>query len=163
MYKSVIFLAPLLGLLLSGCGEEAEPQGVIESPAGHRGAPASQPSAQPETAAGSDEQAQEPGQAEIAKAEPAEAAESVIHKGIIMGQGTVRYIKLEGGFWGIITDNGQKILPKNLPKEYRKDGLRLSFEAREIKGMMTIQQWGTLSSLSNIEVIGQVESKDPHI
>lgn len=83
----------------------------------------------------------------------------------VMLQGTVRYMNLEGGFWGIIADNGQKILPKNLPQEYRKDGLRLSFTAQEITGMMTIQQWGTLSSLSEMTVIGQVESQstDPRI
>ncbi|MFB2641039.1 hypothetical protein ACE02D_01890 [Shewanella bicestrii] len=83
----------------------------------------------------------------------------------VMLQGTVRYMNLEGGFWGIIADNGQKILPKNLPQDYRKDGLRLSFTAQEITGMMTIQQWGTLSSLSDITVIGQVESQsaDPRL
>ncbi|MFB2726757.1 hypothetical protein ACE02H_04745 [Shewanella mangrovisoli] len=83
----------------------------------------------------------------------------------VMLQGTVRYMNLEGGFWGIIADDGQKILPKNLPQDYRKDGLRLSFTAQEITGMMTIQQWGTLSSLSDITVIGQVESQsaDPRL
>ena len=83
----------------------------------------------------------------------------------IMLQGTVRYLNLEGGFWGIIADNGQKILPKNLPQEYRKDGIRLSFTALEITGMMTIQQWGKLSNLSDITVISQVESQsaDPRL
>lgn len=85
---------------------------------------------------------------------------NIITKGDgIMLQGTVRYMNLEGGFWGIVADNGQKILPKNFPEEYRKDGLRLSFSAQEITGMMTIQQWGTLSNLSNISVIGQVDSQ----
>ncbi|MGL4579224.1 MAG: hypothetical protein ACRCVP_10065 [Shewanella xiamenensis] len=83
----------------------------------------------------------------------------------MMLQGTVRYLNLEGGFWGIVADNGQKILPKNLPQEYRKDGIRLSFTAQEITGMMTIQQWGKLSNLSDITVIGQVESQsaDPRL
>ncbi|ASJ95522.1 hypothetical protein [Shewanella marisflavi] len=80
-------------------------------------------------------------------------------KGINMTQGTVRYFNLEGGFWGIITDDGRQILPQNLAQEYRKDGLRLSFKAQEVKDMMTIQQWGVLSTLSDIEIIGQVESK----
>lgn len=83
----------------------------------------------------------------------------------VMLQGTVRYLHLEGGFWGIVADNGQHILPKNLPQEYRKDGIRLSFTAQEITGMMTIQQWGKLSNLSDITVIGQVESQsaDPRL
>ncbi|MCP3128406.1 hypothetical protein [Shewanella sp. KJ2020] len=104
--------------------------------------------------------------AQIALTNPASDKTNIIAKGEgIMLQGTVRYMNLEGGFWGIVADNGQKILPKNLPAEYRKDGLRLSFSAQEITGMMTIQQWGTLSSLSEISVIGQVDSQssDPRL
>ncbi|KIO35895.1 hypothetical protein DB48_14495 [Shewanella sp. cp20] len=82
-----------------------------------------------------------------------------LDKAITMTQGTVRYFNLEGGFWGIVADDGRHILPQNLPEEYRKDGLRLSFKAQEVKDMMTIQQWGILSTLSDIEVIGKVESK----
>ena len=87
------------------------------------------------------------------------------NEGINMTQGTVRYFNLEGGFWGIIADDGSQILPQNLPQEYRKDGLRLSFKAQEVKDMMTIQQWGILSTLSDIEIIGQVDSKsgDPRL
>lgn len=80
-------------------------------------------------------------------------------KGIAMYQGTVRFLNLEGGFWGIMADNGQRILPQNLPTEFKQDGLRISFKATEITGMMTIQQWGTLSKLSDINVIGKVEGK----
>ncbi|MCG9713005.1 hypothetical protein L1D29_09300 [Shewanella insulae] len=88
-----------------------------------------------------------------------------LQKAITMTQGTVRYFNLEGGFWGIVADDGRHILPQNLPQEYRKDGLRLSFKAQEVKDMMTIQQWGILSKLSDIEVIGQVDSKsgDPRL
>ncbi|WP_198781161.1 hypothetical protein [Shewanella putrefaciens] len=103
---------------------------------------------------------------QIALGKPTSDKTNIIAKGDgIMLQGTVRYMNLEGGFWGIVADNGQKILPKNLPAEYRKDGLRLSFSAQEITGMMTIQQWGTLSNLSNISVIGQVDSQssDPRL
>ncbi|QYK13409.1 hypothetical protein K0I63_02495 [Shewanella rhizosphaerae] len=88
-----------------------------------------------------------------------------LQKAITMTQGTVRYFNLEGGFWGIVADDGRHILPQNLPQEYRKDGLRLSFKAQEVKDMMTIQQWGILSKLSDIEVIGKVDSKsgDPRL
>ncbi|WP_256870978.1 hypothetical protein [Shewanella sp. Scap07] len=116
--------------------------------------------------------AQQPAQVDAKSAKPhSTAAQEVViqpvelSKGVIMNQGTVRYLNLEGGFWGIITDDGRKILPENLPSEHRKDGLRLSFSSKEVKGMMTIQQWGTLSTLDNIKVIGQVESQgnDPRI
>ncbi|MGZ9899541.1 hypothetical protein [Shewanella gaetbuli] len=83
-------------------------------------------------------------------------------KGIKMMQGTVRYMNLEGGFWGIVADNGQQILPQSLPQEFKQDGLRLSFTSSEITDMMTIQQWGTLSNVSDIKVIGEVDSKANH-
>ena len=68
-------------------------------------------------------------------------------------QGTVRYMNLEGGFWGIIADNGQQILPQSLPQEFKQDGLRLSFKSSEITDMMTIQQWGTPFKLTDIELV----------
>ncbi|WP_076538722.1 hypothetical protein [Shewanella sp. UCD-KL21] len=134
MRTSLTLSASIAALLLvQGCNEQVEPQ-------------------------------PEPAQA-VVKAAPVEKAAEMAkpdtssEKGIAMQQGTVRYFDLEGGFWGILTDDGQQILPSNLAKEHQKDGLRLSFSAAEVTDMMTIQQWGVLSTLSNVEVIGQVESK----
>ncbi|QYJ82914.1 hypothetical protein [Shewanella aegiceratis] len=159
---------PLLAALaLSACNQEE--QSAPAQP------PAAKQSAE-ETVAMKADEAETP-QAETSKAQPkaedlkivadglSKETSDSLQKAITMTQGTVRYFNLEGGFWGIVADDGRHILPQNLPQEYRKDGLRLSFKAQEVKDMMTIQQWGILSKLSDIEVIGKVDSKsgDPRL
>lgn len=57
--------------------------------------------------------------------------------------GTVTYIDLEGGFYGIVADNGERYLPLDLDERYRVDGMRLTFAGEVPRDTMTIQQWGT--------------------
>ncbi|MDD3069644.1 putative hemolysin [Methanoculleus horonobensis] len=57
--------------------------------------------------------------------------------------GTVTYIDLEGGFYGIVADDGERYLPLDLAETYRVDGLRLTFVGEVARDTMTIQQWGT--------------------
>lgn len=82
----------------------------------------------------------------------------------IKGTGTVKYINLEGGFYGIITDNGKKIYPINLPNEYKTDGLRVKFKARILRNVTT-QMWGTPVEIieirtTNYRLIGHPICKD---
>ena len=65
-------------------------------------------------------------------------------------QGTVRYIDLEGGFYGIITPTGQKYLPMNLAPEFRVDGLPVEFSARERQDISTTAMWGIPVELISI-------------
>jgi len=65
--------------------------------------------------------------------------------------GTVTYIDLEGGFYGIAGDDGNKYLPLNLDQQYHTDGLRVSFEYEPVKDTATIQMWGTPVNLTFIE------------
>ena len=67
--------------------------------------------------------------------------------------GTVTHQDLEGGFYGIIGDDGKKYDPRNLGPEYQKDGLRVAFHATEARGMGSIHMWGTLVNLDSIEEI----------
>jgi hypothetical protein len=55
--------------------------------------------------------------------------------------GTVRYINLEGGFYGIIADNGRHFDPLNLPEMYRVDGLRCEFSGHIVDRHDT-HMWG---------------------
>ena len=64
--------------------------------------------------------------------------------------GTIKYLDLEGGFYGIISDSGQKYKPINLPRKYRKNGLRVAFRAREKKGMVSIHMWGKIVEITHI-------------
>lgn len=56
--------------------------------------------------------------------------------------GTVTFIDLEGGFYGIVADDGTRYLPQNLPHDFAKDGLEVTFTAEVIEDVATIQQWG---------------------
>lgn len=166
MRPPIRLFALLLPLLLLGCQKQTQAQH-----AQGMDKPAEQTSSQTSTAQAITAEIN-PVNMDKRESQQQQAAKQGVNKPSIspkgegmMLQGTVRYLNLEGGFWGIIADNGQKILPKNLPQEYRKDGIRLSFSAQEITGMMTIQQWGKLANLSDITVIGQVESQsaDPRL
>lgn len=62
---------------------------------------------------------------------------------VIEDLGTVRHVELEGGFYGIVADDGTRYLPDSLDEAYREDGLRVRFRAEEREGAMTTQMWGT--------------------
>ena len=66
---------------------------------------------------------------------------------------TVQYMNLEGGFFGLVTKEGKHWLPTNLKKEFQKHGAVIKVKGNPIKGMMTIQQWGTPFSITHIELI----------
>ena len=64
--------------------------------------------------------------------------------------GTIKYLSFEGGFYGIVADNGKHYDPINLPRKYRQDGLRVGFQAIEMKGMVSIRMWGTIINITRI-------------
>ena len=65
--------------------------------------------------------------------------------------GTVRYVGVEGGFYGLVADNGEKYDPINLPNEYKKNGLRVKFQVKEKKGMAGIHMWGKIVEIVKIQ------------
>lgn len=75
----------------------------------------------------------------------------------VAANATVTYVDLEGGFYGLVTDDGRRYLPADLPAEYRTDGLRVEFSADAVEGGVGIQQWGTPVKLRSIERIDGVQ------
>ena len=67
--------------------------------------------------------------------------------------GTVKYVNLEGGFYGIVSDNGQKLDPVNLKDEFKKDGLRVKFVYSLKKNGANIHQWGKIVEILSIRKI----------
>jgi hypothetical protein len=67
--------------------------------------------------------------------------------------GIIKYIEIEGGFYGIISDDGNKYDPVNLAPEYRKDGLRIKAGVSVQKNMISIHMWGTLIRINQIQVL----------
>ena len=76
---------------------------------------------------------------------------------IISATGTIKYIPLEGGFYGIETEKGEKYLPLNLPAEFKKDGLKVWFKAKPRRGA-TIQMWGKPVEILEIKVIEETKN-----
>ena len=69
---------------------------------------------------------------------------------LIYGTGTIIYLKIEGGFYGILSDDGEHYDPINLPIEYQKDGLRVSFIAKERSDLLSFHMWGKIVELFSI-------------
>ncbi|GLP98136.1 hypothetical protein [Paraferrimonas sedimenticola] len=134
--KTQILIASLL-LATAGCQDE----------------PAAKPQPQPEP---------EPRpQVSQLKSEPVEKVMQQAHEKQAQMSGTVKYIALEGGFFGIIGADGQQLLPSNLPQEMQKNGLVISFGMRPDNETMGIQQWGTRVVLSNPKVVDDRGVSDP--
>jgi len=77
---------------------------------------------------------------------------------VIEGTGTITYIELEGGFYGIIWDNGigklKHLDPTNLSSEFKEDGLRISFKAKILEDQVSFHMWGIVVEILEIEKLG---------
>lgn len=70
--------------------------------------------------------------------------------------GTIIFQEIEGGFYGIKADDGQKYNPLNLDESYRKDGLRVKFDANLKEGMVGIHMWGEYVEIVKIEELSEI-------
>lgn len=68
----------------------------------------------------------------------------------------VRWISLEGGFYGLEAKDGRKFLPLNLPEEFRKNGLKIRVRGKIQKGIVTAYMWGTPLEILEIEILNPV-------
>ena len=67
--------------------------------------------------------------------------------------GTVVYEELEGGFWGIEGDDGQKYKPVSaLPAEALKAGQRVEVELERVQAM-GISMWGRAVKVKRLQLI----------
>ncbi len=70
-----------------------------------------------------------------------------------MKTGKVTRVEIEGGFWGIIGNDGIKYDPINLPDEFKKDGQPVRFEAKAREDQMSFHMWGRIVEIVKIEKI----------
>jgi len=68
-------------------------------------------------------------------------------------QGEVVLVEIEGGFYGIVDQNGQKYLPSNLPDVLKQNGLKVRGTAQLKSGKLGFKQWGKMIDI--IEIIYQ--------
>ena len=72
--------------------------------------------------------------------------------------GTIKHQGLEGGFWGIVGDDGQNYDPQNLAPEFQKEGLRVSIEAETKPDAASFHMWGTIVVIKSIQKLGSAAS-----
>lgn len=63
----------------------------------------------------------------------------------------MKYLEMEGGFYGIVADSGAHYRPVNLPGGFAEDGLRVRFCAEPVKGVMSFQMWGIPVRIAHME------------
>ena len=84
----------------------------------------------------------------------------------ITGFGTVIYQDLEGGFYGIIADDGRQYLPISLPEELKENGTMVSFVFRPVQDTASIFMWGEqvqIVSISKVNTSSLDSSNVPFI
>jgi len=72
-------------------------------------------------------------------------------KDIVEGTGTMTYLSFEGGFYGIIADDGEHYDPINLPSEFEEDGLQVKFKGKIRDDLASFHMWGHLIELIYIK------------
>ncbi|HEX8960037.1 MAG TPA: hypothetical protein VF775_00530 [Geobacteraceae bacterium] len=89
---------------------------------------------------------------------PANTAQASDKK-VISVKGTVAHVDLEGGFWGIVGDDGKHYDTVNLPREFRKEGLRVKFVGRTRPDRISYHMWGIIVEVVSIEKIGETNDQ----
>ncbi|TRX53090.1 hypothetical protein [Thalassomonas sp. M1454] len=69
--------------------------------------------------------------------------------------GTLKFYNLEGGFFGLTTEDGQQFLPLNLPNEYKKNGAVIKVFGHIDNDVMTIQMWGRPFKVISAELVSE--------
>jgi hypothetical protein len=72
----------------------------------------------------------------------------------VKGIGKIQYNDFEGGFYGIVGENGEYYDPINLQSEYKKDNLKVRFTLKIIENQTSIHMWGTVVEIIRIEKYG---------
>jgi hypothetical protein len=78
------------------------------------------------------------------------SAHFTANDGLIHGTGEVKYLNFEGGFYGIVGDDGKSYDPINMPQEFKVDGLRVQFTAN-LTDYLSFHMWGQVVRLITIE------------
>lgn len=57
-------------------------------------------------------------------------------------KGTVKHLDLEGGFWGIVAENGKEYRPVNMPEQLKHDGEAVEVTLKGVEEEMSLHMWG---------------------
>jgi hypothetical protein len=79
----------------------------------------------------------------------------------VPGSGMIVLVAEEGGFYGILADDGNRYYPINLDERYKVHGLRVVFRVTVRGDIFTIQQWGIPVEIEEIAFEVQEGSSGP--
>lgn len=69
-------------------------------------------------------------------------------------KGKVKYLEFEGGFWGIVGEDGQEYRPVNMPEQLKHDGESVEVTARPAEGAMSMHMWGQPIKITAFHTLG---------
>ena len=61
---------------------------------------------------------------------------------VVTGTGTIEFIEVEGGFYGLIADDGTHYFPQNLSENFQINGTRVRFELTVAEQQDSFYMWG---------------------
>ena len=70
--------------------------------------------------------------------------------------GKSRFIGLEGGFWAIESDKGDKYTPINMPEQLKTEGATVRVRAKILKGAMSISMYGEAIRIVSFETLAVI-------
>ena len=68
----------------------------------------------------------------------------------VEGSGKIQFNDFEGGFYGIVDDNGEKYDPINLPSDLELDGIHVDYTLKILDNQSSIHMWGVVVEIIEI-------------
>jgi len=68
--------------------------------------------------------------------------------------GHVKYLDFEGGFWGIVGDDGKEYRPVSMPNQLKHDGEAVEVTVRPVEEGMSMHMWGEPVKVIAFHTIG---------
>ena len=69
-------------------------------------------------------------------------------------KGKVKHLNMEGGFWGIVGDDGKEYRPVNMPEQLKKDGAAVEVRLRHVEEEMSLYMWGEAVEVTGFHTLG---------
>lgn len=73
--------------------------------------------------------------------------------------GSIVYKDMEGGFYALVTENGDHYTLKGLDKKYHQNGLVVKVTGQPMPDVMSITMFGTVFKVADVEIISDAMVK----
>lgn len=78
---------------------------------------------------------------------------SLSESSLISGTGVVVYEDIEGGFYGVISDEGRRFRPQGIPDELKVNGTKIAFSFRPDPETLSVFMWGEPVVIAFIQAV----------